>query len=122
MVVSNNGAILANILADIFDKPVLYLLNLGPKIAIKDNEIRSEIKKGNRYIYIYDFLCLGNEYKLLDMLLKINGAKLVNGMGIAQLLPADRYGTGSETPKSIICLRDYPDIFSYKIACYKEEL
>lgn len=122
VVVSNNGAILANILAEIFGKPVLYLLNLGPKIAIKDNEIRSEIKKGSKYIYIYDFLCLGNEYKLLDMLLKINGAKLVNGIGIAQLLPSDRYGTGKENPKSIVCLKEYPEIFSYKIACYKEEL
>ena len=122
VVVSNNGAILANILANIFNKPVLYLLNLGPKIAINDNDFKSKIKKGNKYIYIYDFLCLGNEYKLLNMLLKINGAKLIKGIGIAQLLSVDRYGEGKGNPESIICLKDYQDFFSYKIACYKEEL
>lgn len=122
VVVSNNGAILANILADFFDKPVLYLLNLGPKIALKDREIKSQIKKGSSYIYIYDFLCLGNEYKTLDMLLKINGAKLMKSIGIAQLLPSDRYSAEENRVESIICLKDYEGIFSYKIACYENEL
>ncbi len=122
VVVSNNGAILANILADFYDKPVLYLLNLGPKIALKDREIKSQIKKGSSYIYIFDFLCLGNEYKTLDMLLKINGAKLMKSIGIAQLLPSDRYSAEENKVESIICLKDYEEIFSYKIACYENEL
>lgn len=120
IVVSNNGAVLANILSYIFEKKVLYLMNLGPKIALKDREIQRKIKKGFKYIYVYDFMCLGNELKMIDTLLKIHGATLEYSVGIAQLLSSDRY-KDDKTVRSVIQLCDHPEDFPYEMTYYKKE-
>jgi hypothetical protein len=121
-VVSNNGAIIANVLSYIFGKEVLYLMNLGPKIALSNKDLKSKIKKDGRYLYICDFICLGNELKTLDMLLKINGARLVYAMGIAQLLPSDRYGNANCEVDSLVKLQDYKEMFDYRIALSPNDL
>jgi hypothetical protein len=122
VVVSNNGEIIANILSYIFHKEVLYMMNLGPKIALSNKDLRSKIKKGGRYLYICDFICLGNELKTLDMLLKIHGAKLVYAMGIAQLLPSNRYGSTNCKVDSLVKLQDYTDMFDYRISLSQKDL
>lgn len=120
VVVSSNGAIMANILSYLFKKEVLYLLNLGPTIALSNRDLRSKIKTNAKYLYVFDFLCLGNELKTLDMLLKINGAQLVYGIGVAQLLPSERYERNGYKIDSLVKLEDYKDSFKYTISLYEE--
>ncbi len=120
VVVSNNGAIMANILSYLFKKEVLYLLNLGPTIALSNRDLKSKIKTNAKYLYVYDFLCLGNELKILDMLLKINGAQLTYGIGVAQLLSSERYERNGYKIDSLVKLEDYKDSFKYTISLYEE--
>lgn len=121
VVVSNNGAVIANILSYVFKKEVLYLLNLGPRMALSNKDLKSKIKKNARYLYVYDFLCLGNELKILDMLLKINCAQLVYGIGVAQVLPSERYEHNNGYKiDSLVNLEDYNEIFRYTINLYEE--
>jgi hypothetical protein len=89
---------------------------------LSNKDLRSKIKKGGRYLYICDFICLGNELKTLDMLLKIHGAKLVYAMGIAQLLPSNRYGSTNCKVDSLVKLQDYTDMFDYRISLSQKDL
>ena len=87
---SNNGAALATIIGQVLNINVLYLLNLGPNLTIRDKELINRISPRTKYFYIFDFICLGTEYKLLNTILKIKGAELSGAIGIAKYVDIDR--------------------------------
>ena len=86
---SNNGSVLATSLSLLLNKPCVHLMNLGPHLTIMDREIIDKIAEKKTYLFIYDFICLGTELKLVKTLATLRGAKVAASFGIANhLLPS----------------------------------
>lgn len=119
---SRNGANIASILGWLLDMKVIHCASLGPKFSLVSGSIDTEIRKHKKYIYIFDFLCLGTEVKLLNALLNIKEAKLVAGFGIANYRNLENVSKLSVLAK-IFCLVDVQkENFGYRIAGTKEEI
>lgn len=86
---SKNGAVLASLLGQLLKKKVVYCINVGPQYAIPVASLEKSFRTGKRYAYIYDFLCLGTEVKILNAFVTSRNAKLVMGIGIASYIPLD---------------------------------
>ncbi len=80
---SINGACLASGLSAIYHKPVIYLKNVGPRIAANDERVIARVKKHNRYVLVYDFMCLGKEYERMNMICNLHSAKIVCCAGVS---------------------------------------
>ena len=63
-------------------------MNIGPQYALPVSAVE-RIQRGERYLYVYDFICLGTEAKLLHALLASRGAFLAGGIGVASYIPLD---------------------------------
>lgn len=119
---SRNGANIASILGWLLDKKVIHCASLGPKFSLVSGSIDTEIRKHKKYIYIFDFLCLGTEVKLLNALLNLKEAKLATGFGIANYRNLENVSQLSVLAK-ISCLVDVQkENFGYRIAGTKEEI
>jgi orotate phosphoribosyltransferase len=80
---SKNGAILANMLGYILNKKVVHYLSIGPIFALSKMNLNSEIRKGKKYLFVGDFLCLGTELKVLNALIANSGAEIIGGIVIS---------------------------------------
>lgn len=117
---SNNGAVLATVLGAIFRKKVLYLLNLGPKVIIKEKDLWKKIERHNKYFYVYDVLCLGTELKILNVILNMHRAELVGGIGIGRVLPLERYSQDISY-EALVDITKYKSDFKYSITLYDDK-
>lgn len=104
---SNNGSVIATSLSLLLNKASLHLMNLGPHLTIMDREIIDKICKDKVYLFIYDFICLGTELKLVKTLATLRGAKVNASFGIAshklpsRVDPPRRYDTNISSLFSI---------------------
>ena len=80
---SVNGACIASAVAAIIKKPVIFLRNVGPDMTVRDKYMTERIKPGKKYVYIFDFMCMGTEYQRTKMLCALRRAHLVYCAGIA---------------------------------------
>lgn len=80
---SVNGAFLASGLSVYFKKPVIFLRNVGPQMATSDERLAERIISGKKYIYIFDFMCLGTEFQRIKMLTNIRKAKIISCIGVS---------------------------------------
>lgn len=80
---SSNGSAIAVCLSDIFNVPALYFHNIGPKYAMHNANIKDHIRHGKRYLYIYDFICLGTEYRLTKNIIESNSGNFIGGVGFS---------------------------------------
>ncbi len=80
---SLNGACLASGLSAIFHKPIVYLKNIGPSITANDEKLIARIRKDKRYVFIFDFMCLGKEYERMKMICNLSLARIVCCAGIS---------------------------------------
>lgn len=85
---SKNGAVLASLLGKMTGRKVVCCVNIGPQYALPISAVE-RIHHGERYLYVYDFICLGTEAKLLHALLASRGAILAGGIGVASYVPLD---------------------------------
>lgn len=85
---SKNGAVLAGLLGRMTGRKVVCCVNIGPQYALPVSAVE-RIHHGERYLYVYDFICLGTEAKLLHALLASRGAILAGGIGVASYVPLD---------------------------------
>ena len=83
---SKNGAVLASLLGRMIGKEVVYCVNLGPQYALPAYAVE-QIQPKDRYVYVYDFICLGTEAKLLYALVTSRHATLTGGIGVASYIP-----------------------------------
>lgn len=83
---SKTGAAITSLLSMILGLKVVYCVNIGPKFALDIEHLKQEIRLGEKYIYAFDFLCMGTEVKILHALLSILGGNLVYGIGVANYL------------------------------------
>lgn len=81
--VSNNGAALSAVIGKMLRKPVIYLMNLGPHITLKDAKVIDKISSGEKLVFVYDFICLGTEFKMTRMVARMRGAEVLGGTGVA---------------------------------------
>lgn len=85
---SKNGAVLAELLGRMTSRKVVNFVNIGPQYALSASAVE-QIERGKRYLYVYDFICLGTEAKLLHALLASHSAVLADGIGVASYIPLD---------------------------------
>ena len=78
------GAVIASCLGTLLCKPVEHLHNLGPRFAFYDR--KENFKSDAKYLFVYDFICLGTEYKLINVISQIMKFNLIGGVGIASLV------------------------------------
>lgn len=83
---SKNGAILATLLGRMVGRDVVCCVNVGPQYALPASAVE-HIQPGKRYVYVYDFICLGTEAKLLHALVTSRRAALIGGIGVASYIP-----------------------------------
>lgn len=119
---SRNGANIASIIGWLLNKKVIYCTSLGPKFSLSPSLIYKDIRKNNRYAYIFDFMCLGTEVKLLNALLNSKGASLVEGFGVANYinLECDFQFNVLSRMNSLVDVQK--ENIGYRIAGTKEEI
>lgn len=114
---SNNGAVLCNIIGDLLNKKSLYAFNIGPNLSIKDIEDLDKIEKDKKYIYIFDFMCIGTEYKIIQTIIKMKKAFICASVGVGVYLTPDR-NKNHEIFYSLVNV----DSSEYKVSFYEKDL
>ncbi len=115
---SSNGANLANIIGWLTGKKAIFCTDLGPKYSLTLKYFVDDIRPKKNYVYIFDFLCLGTEAKMLNAIVNVKNANILSGYGFAS------YTKNTEgilaKMHSIVNLKD--EKFGYRITGDKEEL
>lgn len=119
---SRNGANIASVIGWLLDKKVIHCTNLGPKFSLAASSVYKDIRKNRKYIYIYDFMCLGTEAKLLNTLLSFKGAILMEGYGIANYIDLEKNSQFSVFSKIKSLVDVQKEKVGYRIAGSKEEI
>jgi len=120
--VSRNGANIAEIIGWLLNKKVIYCPSLGPKFSLATYMVENKIRKNGKYVYIFDFMCLGTEAKMLNALLSFAGANLVGGFGIANYIDLEQRYQFSVINKMNSLIDVQREKIGYRIAGSKEEI
>lgn len=83
---SKTGAVIANIVSRMLNVPVVFCVGVGPKFAVKPDEIIEKVQKKESYVYIFDFICIGTELKILSTFISDRKSKLICGVGPASFI------------------------------------
>lgn len=83
---SKTGAAFTSLLSMLLGLKAVYCVSIGPKFALDMENLKREIQEGQEYIYVFDFLCMGTEVKILHALISMLGGRLVYGIGVASYL------------------------------------
>ena len=83
---SMNGAALAGQIGQILDKDILLIMNLGPYLSLRDKEIIKKIKKGTRFLFVGDMVCLGREVTSAKLIVNLKDAEWIGGAAIFKYL------------------------------------
>lgn len=119
---SRNGANLANIIGWLLNIKVVHCITLGPKFSLSMQNINKDIRKRKNYFYIFDFMCLGTEAKVLNAILAVKGARLIGGMGIANYIAIDKSSGQGVISKMNTLIDTHTANLDYKIAGTKEDI
>lgn len=107
---SKNGVAFASILGKILGYDVLYY-NIGQMFEETYN-CSPNVKKGGRYIHVYDVICLGSETKVLNALVNSQGGRIVKSVGCVCLLDLEVVGEKNRysSMKHVACLLGQNDL------------
>jgi len=94
--VSNNGSAIGTVLGQLFNKDVTYIMNLGPNLKIKSEGEIDKIRRNVKYLFLFDFICLGTEYKYAYSLVDYKCANLIGGVGPSKYLHPFRFNENIE--------------------------
>lgn len=120
---SKTGSVFANLIGQLLNKKVVHYVGVGPKFALSVDEVKNSIRKGKKYIYICDFICLGTELKILNALIKSGNADLLGGVGVASYINTSDIRLNDSIVGKVKCLVNVIDFgMNYKIGISKEEL
>lgn len=119
---SRNGANIANIIGWLLDIKVVHCINLGPKFSLSMQNINKDIRERKKYFYIFDFMCLGTEVKVLNSILTVKGARLEGGMGIANYIVISHSNKEGVIGKMHTLIDTKSAGLDYKIAGTKEDI
>lgn len=112
---SKTGAIIANIISHMLNVPVVFCVGVGPKFAVKPDEIVERVQEKERYVYIFDFICLGTELKILSTFISDRKSKLICGVGPASYIRCNHEEIAKRKlilnrMHPLINIQDYPDM------------
>jgi hypothetical protein len=116
---SNNGAVLASAVGQILGVDVVYLMNLGPRLAPKDSHFIDYIMPDKRYVYIGDMICLGAEYRLTKTVVRARQADVVGGVVVAKHPDFQDQGLVANSKQSIFAPVTIGDDFDYQLTVKK---
>ncbi len=118
---SKTGAILANIISKMIDVPVVYCVGMGPRFAVRPDEIVEVVQENERYVYIFDFISLGTELKILSTFISDKKSKLIGGVGPASYIHCNHEEI---VKRKLILSKMHPliNIQDYKEIDYKIEI
>lgn len=122
---SNNGAIIASLLGQLLGIKVVYLMNLGPNLTVNDKELIKSIDPKKKYLYIYDFICLGTEYRITKSLLLYKDCRFLGAAGVALFTNPIRDIDKQEFTENILSIFNVSDTsygFDYEVYCVSKEL
>jgi len=88
---SFNGCILANIIALIIGKKHISIPHLGPGFTVEDNRYLDYIQNGDKFIYIYDFIALGNEQKTISVVASLLDSEIIYSLGLTYYKPNKKF-------------------------------
>lgn len=86
---SKNGSVLAELLGQLLGKDSAHCISVGPQFSVSAQTLNNALKSGKKYVYVGDFICLGTEVKLLQVLIADRGATLVGGVSVASYIQLD---------------------------------
>jgi orotate phosphoribosyltransferase len=116
--VSNNGLAIASVLSCLLKKKVIYLMKLGPQSTLMAKDVVKNLGSGKRYVFIYDFSCLGTEIKMVNTIVSLFGSELIGSVGVAKFLERQDF---SAKNFSIVKLNEGVP-FDYRLFFTKEEV
>lgn len=118
--VSNNGIILANLLAFEYQKEVQGLNRLGPIYCLDKENKKYDQFYNKKYLLISDVICMGGEYKMAKGIIDMLGGELVGGVSVVKIRDVYRNKKGSEKNRVYSLLEDINEIeIGGKIIDYK---
>lgn len=107
---SITGACIASYLSVYIKKPVLFLRNIGPNITTEDELIVERIYPHKKYVYIFDFMCLGTEYQRTKLICALKKSSIIKCFGISYYKKPNR--GNPEDIQTLFHINDYlPDFF-----------
>jgi len=83
--VSNNGIILANLLAYELNIPVQSLNRLGPVYCLDKKKDKYSQFGNKKYVMVSDVVCMGGEYKMAQGIVDTLGATLLGGVCVVKI-------------------------------------
>lgn len=112
---SKTGAIIANIISHMLNVPVVYCVGVGPKFAVKPDEMVARVQEQERYVYIFDFICIGTELKILSTFISDRKSKLICGVGPASYIRCNHPEIAERKlilnkMHPLINIQDYPEM------------
>jgi hypothetical protein len=107
---SNNGSTIATAVGRLLKINVLYLRNLGPHVTLHDTQLIEKIIPQQKYVFVFDFICLGTEFKIAKTIVKLKKAALIGAIGIAIYNPPDK-----EKIISLLKVNETEWNFDYKV-------
>lgn len=119
---SKNGVAFASILGKIMGLDVLYF-NIGQMFEETYN-CSPYVKKGGRYIHVFDVICLGSETKVLNALVNSQGGKVIRSVGCVCLLDLEIVAKKNRysSMKQVTCLLGQNELTKeYKIYLKESE-
>lgn len=127
---SKNAIALAAVLGKRLGKPVIYYTNIGQKYVRQksDNKIenqRNAVQMTERYLMIFDVICLGTEARILNGIINALGGSLIGAVGMVCVQEPEKLKV--EDKDSILtkahCLTTARKMnLRYRIALIREEL
>ena len=107
---SKNGVAIGSILSDILHKELLCL-NIGQMFEEIYNMMPA-IKKGKKYVHIFDMICIGSEIKVANALISAKGGEMVKSFGVVcmQNLEAIQKYNRFSALKNVTALIEYKDL------------
>ena len=122
--VSNNGAAIATMLGCMIGKDVKYLMHVGPQMYFSDVTMLKNHASEKKYLFIFDFISTGNEYKTSRALIKSYDSVVVGAIGCSHYLLPDIASDEDEKITSLFYIND--DILDktqeYKLFAKKDEV
>ncbi|QUC66357.1 hypothetical protein [Aristaeella hokkaidonensis] len=106
---SITGACLASYLSVYIKKPVLFLRNIGPDITTDDDLIVERIYPHKKYVYIFDFMCLGTEYQRMKLICSLKKSSIIHSFGISHYKKPNQGRT--DQPDEVSKLDDIQTLF-----------
>ncbi len=72
------------------------ICSLGPAISIEKLSGKFNKKLDSDYIEVFDFMCLGSEYKIGEMVTEFDDSRIISGIGIGMYkVPYRKYKSGN---------------------------